>query len=107
MKKQLIGIMLGAAAGVLDVIPMVIQKLTWDANISALCLWVVSGYILSVADIKVKPVIRGIIVPFLVLLPSAVLIGWKEPVSLIPIAIMTLVLGTLMGFIYGRMTEKQ
>ena len=67
----------------------------------------VSGYILSVADIKVKPVIRGIIVPFLVLLPSAVLIGWKEPVSLIPIAIMTLVLGTLMGFIYGRMTEKQ
>ncbi len=107
MKNQLIGIMLGAAAGVLDVIPMAIQKLTWDANISAFCLWVVSGYILSVADIKVKPVIRGIIVPFLVLLPSAVLIGWKEPVSLIPIAIMTLVLGTLMGFIYGRMTEKQ
>ncbi|HRU39891.1 MAG TPA: hypothetical protein P5511_08445 [Candidatus Goldiibacteriota bacterium] len=106
MKKQLIGIMLGIVAGVFDVIPMIIQKLTWDANISAFCLWVVSGYILSIADIKVKPVIKGIIIPFLVLLPSAVLIGWKEPVSLIPITVMTLVLGSLMGFVYGRITEK-
>jgi hypothetical protein len=107
MKKQLIGIMLGIVAGVFDVIPMIFQKLTWDANISAFCLWVVSGYILSIADIKVNPVIKGIIVPFLVLLPSAVLIGWKEPVSLIPITAMTLVLGSLMGFVYGRITGKK
>jgi hypothetical protein len=105
MKKQLIGVMLGTAAGVLDVIPMIFQKLTWDANISAFCLWVVSGYIMSIVDIKVRPVIKGIIIPFLVLLPSAVLIGWKEPISLIPITIMTLIIGSLLGFAYSKIAK--
>ena len=35
MKKVLSGIGIGAVAGVFDVIPMVIQKLPVDANVSA------------------------------------------------------------------------
>jgi hypothetical protein len=36
MKKNLIGIGIGAIAGIIDVIPMIFMKLTWDANFSAL-----------------------------------------------------------------------
>jgi len=34
------GIVFGIIAGVIDVIPMIFQELTWDANISAFSLWV-------------------------------------------------------------------
>lgn len=35
MKKIKIGLLLGLVAGIIDVISMIIQDLTWDANISA------------------------------------------------------------------------
>jgi len=35
-KKLIIGLFFGGIAGVIDVIPMIWQKLTWDANLSAL-----------------------------------------------------------------------
>ena len=33
--KIKIGIFFGIIAGIIDIIPMIIQKLTWDANLSA------------------------------------------------------------------------
>lgn len=98
MKKQFIGISFGAAAGIIDVIPMIIQKLTWDANISAFTMWVVVGFFISIIDLKIAPVLKGIMVSFLTLLPAAILIGTQEPFSLIPISVMTLILGGLLGF---------
>ena len=98
MKKPIIGLLLGAIAGIIDVIPMVIQKLSWDANLSAFSMWLVTGFIISIAEIKIKPIPKGILISFLVLLPSAILIGWIQPATLIPIALMTIVLGGFLGF---------
>ena len=97
MKKISKGIGLGAVAGVIDVIPMIFQKLTWDANISAFIMWVVVGFFLSISSIKIAGFLKGILFSFLILLPTAVIIGWKEPFSLVPIGIMTLILGALLG----------
>lgn len=107
MKKPLIGVLLGAIAGIVDVIPMVIMNLTWDANLSAFSMWVIVGFLISVVEIKVLPIFKGIIMAFLVLFPSAVLIGWKEPQSLVPIFAMTTVLGGLLGFMVYRFTNKK
>ena len=96
--KILYGIGFGAIAGILDVIPMIIQKLTWDANLSAFSMWVIVGFILSVSEFKLKGIFKGITVSFLILLPTAILIGRKEPISLIPILVMTLILGSLLGY---------
>ena len=103
MKRKItIGILLGIVAGILDVIPMLIQNLTWDANISAFLMWVVIGFILSVTEMKMNAILKGILFSFLVLLPAAILIGWNEPASLIPIIIMTTILGGLLGFAVNR-----
>ena len=107
MRKQIIGIILGIIAGIIDVIPMIIQKLTWDANISAFIMWVVVGFLITTVDLKIKPILKGILIAFLVLLPSAILIGWKEPVSLIPITIMTLILSSLLGIFVNKYTENK
>jgi len=99
MNKYLKGLLIGAIAGVIDVIPMLLQKLSWDANLSAFSMWVVVGYLVSAVDIKINGVLKGILLAFLVLLPTAIIIGAKEPVSLIPIGVMTLVLGAGVGYL--------
>ena len=103
MKRNIVtGIGLGAVAGIIDVIPMIIQNLTWDANISAFLMWVVIGFLLSIAELKINSVLKGILISYLVLLPAGILIGWKEPASLVPIILMTTLLGGALGFAVQR-----
>jgi hypothetical protein len=97
-KNRMVGIVLGTIAGILDVVPMIIQKLSWDANLSAFSMWVIVGLIISSIDFKVPSILKGVFVSFLILLPTAILIAWKEPFSLLPISIMTLLLGGGLGF---------
>ena len=105
-KKYLIGLLVGAMAGIVDVIPMIIMDLTWDANLSAFSLWVVTGFLTAATNLKMLPAWKGLLVAFLVLTPCAILIGWKEPVSLLPILGMTAILGTLQGWLIGRLERK-
>jgi len=102
MKRVKMGLIFGTLAGVIDVIPMLLQKLTWDANLSAFSLWIISGYLIANTKSKLKGVLKGISISFLVLIPSAILIGWKEPVALIPIFGMTFILGALLGFFIDK-----
>ncbi len=97
-----IGILLGIIAGILDLIPMLLQGLTWDANLSAFFLWVVSGFMLATSNLRINPILKGIVIPFVCLLPSVFLIGWNNPFSLLPITMMTLILGALLGFAYNK-----
>jgi hypothetical protein len=103
MKKNISwGIICGAIAGVIDVIPMILQNLTWDANLGAFSMWVIVGFLTSTSSLKINYILKGLLYSFLVLIPSAFLIGWQEPVSLIPIFMMTIILGSLLGFILSK-----
>lgn len=99
------GILLGIIAGIIDVIPMIIQNLTWNANLSAFSMWVVIGFILSITNSKIGVIPRSILISFLILVPNLFIIGWAEPLSLFPIMIMTLILSTLLGFVYLKVAK--
>ena len=106
MKNNIVvGLLLGIVMGVIDVIPMVLQGLTWDANLSAFFLWIVSGFMLATSDLKLRPILKGIVIGFLCLLPSVFIIGWHDPISLVPVGIMTLILGAVLGFSYGKLAK--
>lgn len=105
MKKYLVGIGFGVVAGIIDVIPMVIMKLTWDANISAFIMWVIVGLLISSSELKIKGILKGILIAFLVLAPSAILIGWGDPKSLLPIIIMTLILSSILGLVIEKVNS--
>ncbi|MFA5406328.1 MAG: hypothetical protein WC307_03145 [Candidatus Nanoarchaeia archaeon] len=96
------GLLIGLIAGIIDVIPMLLQGLTWDANLSAFSMWLVIGFLLPNINLGVKGVKKGLIVSFLVLLPNLFIIGWGEPISLIPIGVMTLLLGSLVGYLIDK-----
>jgi len=105
MNPIAIGILLGILAGIIDVIPMIIKKLTWDANLSAFAMWIVVGFFIAAINLNIHPILEGIIIALLTLLPCAILIGWKEPKSLIPIIAMTIILGAILGFTITKLTN--
>jgi len=98
--------MVGILLGIIDVIPMLFMKLTWDANISAFSMWIIISFILFYNNLIMHQIIKSIIISFLVLLPNAILIGWNNPINLIPVIIMTLLLSTIMGFFTGKINGK-
>lgn len=98
INKVTLGIVLGIIAGIIDVVPMVFQNLTWDANLSAFSLWVIAGFMIATSNLKLNGILKGILISFLILTPVAIIIGWQQPMSLIPIGIMTLILGSLLGY---------
>jgi len=97
MQKWQKGLCIGAVAGIIDVIPMVLQNLTWDANLSAFFFWITTGTVIAVADLPLKGAAKGIVVSYALLVPLAFLIGWTNPANLVPIAVMTLILGAAAG----------
>ena len=106
MSKLLKYLMVGILLGIIDVIPMLFMKLTWDANISAFSMWIIISFILFYNNLIMHQIIKSIIISFLVLLPNAILIGWNNPINLIPVIIMTLLLSTIMGFFTGKINGK-
>jgi len=105
MKKILVGMLVGVCAGIIDVVPMLIQKLSWGANISAFSAWVVIGFFIASSDLKINSIVKGLLISFLTVIPVLVIIGWKDPVVLLPILIMTAILGSLSGFMIDKLKK--
>jgi len=101
-KIILVGGITGICAGITDSIPMIIQNLTWDAIVSAFSMWIIVGIFIASINWKINSMLKGIIISFMILTPCAFIIGKKEPFSLIPIAINTLILGLLSGLIIKK-----
>ena len=105
MNKPLIGILAGAAVGIIDVTPMIIQNLPWNANLSAFTLWVVAGFLVSISNLNMPFVLKGMLISLLLLAICAPLIGWKT--VLVPILPINIVLGALLGWIIGKFEKKK
>lgn len=107
LKKVLIGALLGLGAGIIDLIPMLINHLGKVAILSALSMWIVVGIFTSTVELKMNAIVKGIFVSLLTLLPCAILIGFESYAHLLPIISMTLILGGLLGFVIGKFNNKQ
>jgi len=95
-------LLFGAISGIIDVIPMIAQKLTWDANLSAFTFWIIVAFFISTTSIQLKGAIKGITIALILLVPLAFLIAWNNPISLLPILIMTVILGAILGWSIER-----
>ena len=104
-RKILIGTILGVLAGIIDIIPMIIQKLPIYATLSAFSMWVVLGFIINTSALKINGALKGLLLSVLVILPTAILIAQTEPISLIPIGITTAILGVLLGFASDKLVK--
>ena len=105
VKKTQLGILLGIIIGIVDVIPMILQKMSWDANFSAFFHWIILGYLISIVNLKVKGYLKGLFLSILTMVPIAFLAWWNDYSAIIPMGISTILFGLLLGFLiekYGR-----
>jgi hypothetical protein len=102
-RSHLTGILCGAGAGVIDLIPMVIQHLPLNALLGAFSMWVVAGFFISAVPSEMPPFLKGILVSLAMLLPSSFIIEGPEPFSLFPVIGLTIVLGAFLGYAIGKL----
>lgn len=107
MDKLIKSLLLGTAAGIIDVIPMVLQGLSWQANVSALLHWIGLSIIITYARLPFNGWASGIILGLLTGIPIAVLATETVPTAWIPILISSIVLGGLLGFMSERLISHQ
>jgi hypothetical protein len=97
MNSFLIAVVIGLAAGLIDVIPMIIMKLEKAANISAFVHYFVLGLIIPFVSWEIEPWIKGIIISFLSALPVMIIVYNKDKKAIIPMIIFAIILGAGIG----------
>jgi hypothetical protein len=97
MNKFLIALSIGILAGIIDVVPMIFQKLNKYACISAFMQWVFLGFLIPFVNWNMQPWLKGLIIAELAAIPVMVIISEKEIKSIIPIALFSAVLGVIVG----------
>lgn len=98
MNNFLIAVLIGIAAGLIDVIPMIIMKLEKAANISAFTHYFILGLIIPFVDWGMSGWITGIIISFLSSLPFMIIVYPSDKKSIIPMFIFSIVLGAGIGW---------
>ncbi|OGC24753.1 hypothetical protein A3J90_06000 [candidate division WOR-1 bacterium RIFOXYC2_FULL_37_10] len=101
MEKIYLVLIFGIIAGLIDITPMLIMKLPWNANLAAFLTWVIAAFFIATSNIALNSIAKGVLVSFLLVLPVLPIIngGFTQR---IPIIIMTLILGSLLGYFIGR-----
>lgn len=105
INKAYLGIILGVIVGVINVLPMILQKISWDANISTFLTWVIVGFLISTTNLKLQGILKGIIISILIFIPSTIFVIESNLTGAIWIIVMTLIFGSLLGYLIDRLGE--
>jgi hypothetical protein len=105
MNNILIALCIGIAAGIIDVAPMIIQKMDKSACISAFIHWIVLGLIIPFVNWDMQPWLKGLIIAVLSAVPIMVIVYPQEPKSIIPIFIFSAILGIGIGLAGARFID--
>lgn len=98
MKSVFVSMAIGVIAGAIDIIPMIIQKLDRRAIVSAfLQYFFVSIVIVNIDLPGILWWLQGGIISFALALPIIVIISGSDKKAVPIIAIMSVILGTLIG----------
>jgi hypothetical protein len=102
MKKFLISILIGVLAGVIDIIPMIMQNLDWRADVSAFLQWVILGVFINYIQFKMPAWLKGLIVAELAAIPILVIVSANDIFTIFPIIGMSAILGCLVGVVGSK-----
>ena len=81
---------------------MVISKADWLHILVAFVTWGITGLFIVAADFRINPILKGLIIAFLVSLPMLLVIYRVQPDLLLLSFIMIAMLGPMLGFWLGR-----
>jgi hypothetical protein len=97
MNNILIALLIGLIAGIIDVIPMIIQKLDRTSCISAFIHYFVLGFIIPFVNWDLTPWLKGMIISLLISVPVMIIVFSKDKKAILPMIIFALILGAGIG----------
>ncbi len=97
MNEILIALLIGIVAGIIDIIPMIIQKMNKYANLSAFFHWVVLGLIIPFVAWDISPWLKGLIIAEISAVPILFMVAKEDKKAIIPITAMSAILGIGIG----------
>ena len=100
-------LLIGLIAGLVDAIPMIIQGLDGYASLSAFTHWIILGLIIPFVKWNIAPWLKGLLIGELAGLPIMIIVLKEEPFSLIPIALFSAILGTLVGIAGAKFIKTE
>ena len=97
MNDILIALLIGIAAGIIDVVPMIIQKMNKYANLSAFMHWIFLGLIIPFVNWGIEAWQKGLIIGILAAIPIMIIVAKDDKKALLPISIFSAILGTIVA----------
>jgi hypothetical protein len=105
MNDFLTAIIIGLAAGLIDIIPMITQKLDRLDTISAFVHYFALGLIIPFVNWEMAPWIKGIIIALLTSIPIMIIVYPKDKKAIIPMMLFSLILGAGIGIAGAKFIE--
>lgn len=97
MNPFLIALIIGLSAGIIDAVPMIIQKLDKRATLSAFIHYFALGLIIPFVDWSMQPWLKGVIISVLSSIPIMIIVYPKDKKAIIPMILFSLILGAGIG----------
>jgi hypothetical protein len=98
MNNLFIAILIGLAAGLIDVIPMVVQKISVKECVSAFVHYFMLGIIIPFVDWGIPAYFTGIVISLGSAIPIMILVYQKDKKAIIPMFIFSIILGAGIGY---------
>lgn len=93
MNNFLIALCIGVVAGLIDAVPMAVQKMDKFACLSAFTHWFVLGLIIPFVHWNIQPWLRGLLIGELSAIPVILMIYPQDRKAFIPLGIFSAILG--------------
>ncbi len=97
MGNLIIAITIGIVAGLIDIIPMIIQKLNRQDTISAFAHYFALGLIIPFINWEIAPWLKGLIIALLTAIPFMIIVYPKDKKAIFPMFVFSLILGSGIG----------
>ena len=102
MKKKLfVSLLIGVLAAVIDVTPGIIRGIDITITFTGFSFWVLMGPTIAFISLPVRDWLKGLIVASLLSIPGTILMSLVDPNTVLPMFLLALVLGSLVGFLNG------
>ena len=98
MKELLLTLLIGCAAGIIDILPMIKMKLDKYAISSAFIFYFVMPFIIFNINLLGNLWwLKGGLITFVLAIPTIIIVSKADKKSALPISVMAIVLGTCIG----------
>lgn len=101
-KKIMVSLVIGTCAGIIDIVPGIIQGVDLHITFAGFTFWVIMGFVVAHISLPISDWIKGLIIAFLLSIPGTILMSASNPKIIIPMFILSIVLGSFVGYFTGK-----